>query len=105
MKKPEPCASVNLGWRPPSGKFGIPKSRKKRSNGGRLKNGGRLFSCSLSCELMSSEFVSVTFARTEITAGLTLWTIEGKLGGPDRPAGCAGASDGFARAKSAPRPA
>src|SRR5215475_9041792 len=85
MKKPEPCASVNLGWPPPSGKFGIPNSR----NGGRLENGGRLCSCSLSSELMSSEFVSWSFTRTEITAGFTLWTIAAKLGGPARSAGCA----------------
>src|SRR5216684_7158378 len=101
MKKPEPCASANLGWPPPSGKLGIPCSRENRSNGGRLKNGGRLCSCPLSCELMSSEFVSLTFARTEITAGLTLWTIAAKLGGPDRSAGCAGASGGAARARPA----
>src|SRR5215475_991233 len=85
MKKPEPCASVTLGWPPPSGKFGIPNSR----NGGRLENGGRLCSCSLSSELMSSEFVSWSFTRTEITAGFTLWTIGAKLGGPARSAGCA----------------
>src|SRR5258708_15461085 len=98
MKKPEPCASVSLGWPPPSGKLGIPCSRKNRSNGGRPKNGGRLCSCPLSCEPISSEFVALTFARTEITAGLTLWTIAAKLGGPDRSAGCAGASGGAARA-------
>src|SRR6266853_545025 len=98
MKKPEPGASANLGWPPPSGKSGIPCSRKNRSNGGRLKNGGRLCSCPLSCELISSEFVSLTFARTEITAGLTRWTIAAKLGGPDRSTACAGASGGAARA-------
>src|SRR5258707_12928081 len=87
MKKPEPCASVNLGWPPPSGKLGIPCSRKNRSNGGRLENGGRLFSCSLSCETTSSPFVSVSFAPPQIPAGFCLWPIPAKLGGPESLAG------------------
>ncbi len=102
MKNPEPCASVNRGRPPPSGKFGIQNSRKNRSNGGRPKNGGCCCSCSSSCEPISLEFVSCSLARTEITVGFTLWTIGAKLGGPDRSAGCAGPSAAAAGAKSRP---
>src|SRR5579871_1448631 len=94
MKKPEPCARAECGRPWPSGKFGTPKSRKNRSNGGLLKNGGRFCSCpfpSFPGELKSSGLVWVILTRTEITAGLTLRTTGAKLRGPDGPADCGGA--------------
>jgi hypothetical protein len=51
---------------------------------------------------MSSEFASCSFARTDITVGLTFCTIEAKLGGPDRWAGCADPSAAAAAAKCGP---